>query len=79
MNLSKRMPFPVGIPLGALVGAVIGATAAGLLVARRRADAGGELVAHTPSVTDFARFAFAAWALIQIANGFLGSKKEDTA
>ncbi len=62
-----------------MVGAVIGATAAGLLVATRRARSGNELVAHSPSVADFVRFAFAAWALIQIANGFLGSKKDDAA
>ncbi|MCB0253118.1 MAG: hypothetical protein H6649_11260 [Caldilineae bacterium] len=76
MDLEKRLPIPVVIPLSVVVGGIIGGVGAALLVSRRRSHAEGELVGHTPSVADFVRFGFAALALIRIAAEFLGKEKD---
>ncbi|MEZ4767270.1 MAG: hypothetical protein R2844_02455 [Caldilineales bacterium] len=76
MDLDKRLPVPVVIPMSAVVGAIIGGVGAALIVSRRRQRAGGELEGHTPSAGDFIRFGFAALALIRIATEFLGKEKD---
>lgn len=78
-KIGKRLPFPVGIPIAGVVGAIIGVVVAVMLVNVRRSRSSTDLVAHSVSVSDFVRLGFAAWALIQIANQFLGKPKAEDA
>ena len=76
MELSKRLPFPVGILYGVLVGAFIGAVASVLLANVRNRKTDGEIEGKSPGVGDFVRVVVAAGALIRIANEFLAPKDE---
>lgn len=78
-KIGNRLPFPVGIPIGGIVGAVIGSVAAAMVLNIRRSRSGKELAPHSVGVADVVRLGFAAWALIQIANQFLGKPKEEDA
>lgn len=79
MDLEKRLPFPVVVPISAVVGAIIGGVGAALIVTRRRSQSSAEFTGHTPNAGDFIRFAFAALALIRIAMEFLGKEKDQQA
>ncbi len=79
MNLEKRLPFPVAVPISAVVGAILGGVGAALIVSTRRSHSRGEFEGHTPNAGDFIRFGFAALALIRIATEFMGKEKDQKA
>jgi len=70
MDLERRFPFPVGIAFGTAAGALIGTALAVMLLNFRRRR-GHQNAGASPGFFDFARFAFAAWALIRLANELL--------